>query len=307
MNRSLSWGALALVGLSAAIAQQQPQERPQEVPQDPRAAEFFAMVKRHVQDPRRDPAPGAIERRDDLVAGKRADGSPLLVDLSLPTSAKASGLRPVVLLLHGGLPDEVPIRPSDWQAYRDWGAILADAGFATVMFDHGLGYPKRRLEVASAEITTVLDWVAKSETAYELAADRVHVVSFSAGGLLFPELARRGRIASFVLFYPLLGIPASGPDAQAMTVEEQAPMAFASGLRALTAKRTPLLVFRAGADAVPGLLSILDASVPQALASDLDIELINVPGAPHGFDMTSDPQLVAPRVTRAIEFLRPRR
>jgi hypothetical protein len=44
--------------------------------------------------------------------------------------------------------------------------------------------------------------------------------------------------------------------------------------------------------------------VPQALASDLDFELINVHGAPHGFDMTSDPKLVAPLVTRAIEFLK---
>jgi acetyl esterase/lipase len=247
MNRRFSWSALALLALSPAIAQEAPLERSQ----DPRAAEFFAMVKRHVQDPRREPAPGAIERREDLVTGKRSDGSPLHIDLALPASRGSAGPRPVVLLLHGGLPDEIPIRPSDWQAYRDWGAILADAGFATVMFDHSLGFPKRRLEVASAEITTVLDWVASNATELRLSTDRVHAVSFSAGGLLLPELARGGRFASFVLFYPLLGVPTGGPDAQAMSVEERAPLAFASGLRALTAKRRPLLILRAGADAVP--------------------------------------------------------
>ena len=81
-------------------------------------------------------------------------------------------------------------------------------------------------------------------------------------------------------------------------------MAFGNALDALAKRRTPLLVFRAGADAIPGLLPVLDAAVTQALARDLEFELVDVPGAPHSFDMTSTPAVMESLVTRTIEFLR---
>jgi acetyl esterase/lipase len=276
-----------------------------EAPQDPRVAEFFQLVKRHVQDPRRD---REVTRRDDLVAGSRLDGSPLQVDLTLPRASAAGGqtVRPVVVLLHGGLPDEAPIRPSDWQGYRDWSAILADAGFAVVMFDHRLGYPERRLKEAAAEVAQVLDWIERNAATSGLDPQRIHVLSFSAGGLLVPELARSGRVAGFVLYYPLLGVAPGGPDFQATPNQAKEAMALAGVLDALHRRSTPILIVRAGADAVPGLLPLLDAALAEALRRDLDLELVNVAGVPHGFELTSESAVVTLWIDRTIDFLRRR-
>jgi hypothetical protein len=47
----------------------------------------------------------------------------------------------------------------------------------------------------------------------------------------------------------------------------------------------PLLVVRAGGDATPSLNASIDAFVASALARDLPLTLLNLPGAPHSFDL----------------------
>lgn len=57
----------------------------------------------------------------------------------------------------------------------------------------------------------------------------------------------------------------------------------------------PLLVVRAGGDEMPGLLATIDRFVAQH-----EVELIDVPGAPHAFDLIEDrPEVIA----RVLAFL----
>lgn len=261
------------------------------------AEEFMAMVQRplmHAVHPER------VDVRAALPVGKRKDGSALTVDLYLPKQP-ATQTRPIALLLHGGLPDVAPIRPSEWRMYRDWGVALAQAGVVTVMLNHRLGYPQRRIDEAMTEIEQVMSWLQKSSAEYRADPRQLTAISFSAGGLLVPELARRyppDAIRGYAMFYPLLGIQAD----EANPPDVAARLRFQDALPLLAERHTPLLIFRSGADEVPGLLALLDDSIAATLKADAALELFNLPKAPHAFDSLVDDERTRHAIGRAIQF-----
>jgi len=255
--------------------------------------QFVAMTRRPLQY---DLEPERVDVRRDVAVGKRADGSPLTIDLYLPiTGAKP---RPVVLLLHGGIPDFIPIRPTQWQMYQDWGTVLAQSGIAAVMFNHRLGYPQRRIDEAMNEITQVTQWLDKSAATHRLDTAQITAAAFSAGGLVMPELVRRNeRIRRYVLYYPLLG----SENNPAENADVRAKLRFIDVLPLLVKRDTPILIFRSGADEVPGLLPMLDAAVAEALKQDARLELVNLPKAPHAFDSLIDDPATRRAIQRTIE------
>ena len=155
-------------------------------------------------------------------------GSGLRLDAYAPPR---SGRYPVVVLLHGGVPDDVPVRPKDWGLYRSWGKLLAASGFATVIPNQRISFPDPRL-------------VRQSEP------HRQH---------LSP--------AQLDQFSPLVQMERSGP------------------------RMAPVFVARAGNDEVPTLRSALDQFVSSALAHDAPLQLVNVPGIEHGFEIDDDPRV----------------
>ncbi len=242
-----------------------------------RLASFLALTRLPLQHPLRT----ARVERTTATIGARADGSPFLVDITRPVASSDRAPLPVVLLVHGGLTDDAPIRPRSWQIYRDWGTALAANGVAAVMFDHSLGSPRRRLDLS------------------------VRAMGFSAAGLLAPELLRDERpvpISRLALVYPLTGI---APDAGAPTTDDALAARMDLGREAnrLARRRTPLLLIRAGSDAIPGLLPLLDRNVSALLAADARVELLNVPGEPHSFDMLHDTPDVHDAIERALRFV----
>src|SRR5687767_8411709 len=94
--------------------------------------------------------------RETFDVGQRADGSPLLVDVATPTT---EGPWPVALLVHGPVPDAMGVTMRTAPMYRDWAAVLAASGVASVMFDHNLGWPELRLDQALGETEQVLAWL----------------------------------------------------------------------------------------------------------------------------------------------------
>jgi acetyl esterase/lipase len=270
---------------------------------DPRVAEYFAMVKRHVRYPIRE---HEIVVHRDMAAGRRSDGTTLTLDLSLPRRASPRAI-PVVLMVHGGIPDEAPIRPTQWQMYQDWGAILAQAGIAGVMFNHRLGAPQHRLTEATTEVQTVLRWVEDHAAEYGFTKNQVCLMTFSAGALLVPEILRKDServIRSVVMFYPLLGDPSGQESAKVDSSEVQSQLQFQGVLDLLARNSTPVLLLRAGHDQVPGLLDLLDQDVSAALKADVNLSLVNVPGVPHAFDSLVDGERTREAVSRALAFVR---
>lgn len=292
MVRRLAFAVLILfAGVPAPAAAQT---------RSPQAEEFLAMVKRPLRYPVR---PDRAELQSDLRIGWRADGSDLVVDLYLPKQRGDDRPLPVAILLHGGLPDQVSVQPSDWRMYRDWGALLAQSGIAAVMFDHRLGYPQRRIDEAMAEIGQVMQWLQQSAAARRLDPARITAIAFSAGGLLIPELARRydgTRIRGYVLYYPLLGVDVD----QANDAATAAKLDFVAATPELAKRGTPVLIFRSGADEIPGLSGRLDAAVAATLKADVRLELVNQPGAPHAFDSLTDDAHTRAAIARSLEFAR---
>jgi acetyl esterase/lipase len=286
--------AATVLAASSAIAQPQASD-------SARLANFLVITRKQLQHPLRT----TTVDRTTMTIGKRADGSPFLVDVTRPASSGRTPL-PVVILVHGGLSDDAPVRPRSWQVYKDWGTVLAASGVVAVMFDHSLGSPKRRLDLALGEIDIVLRWIASDGARLGMQADSVQAMGFSAAGLLAPELLRDERpipISRMALFYPLTGIaPTTGTPLHEDVVA--ARMDLGSAAQKFAKRRTPLLLIRAGSDMQPGLLSLLDKSVSVLLSADVRLEIINVPGEPHGFDLEHDTPAVRAVIERALQFVR---
>jgi acetyl esterase/lipase len=254
---------------------------------DAQAARFLEATRATLKHPGRT----AAVQRLELEVGKRADGSQLLIDLTLPEKPAKGRTLPVAVLFHGGLPDVIPIRARQWQIYRDWGAMLAGAGAAVVMFDHTLGAPRARLDQAMTETDAVLRWLTQNAAQRGFDTERISAVTFSAGGLLVPALlepARAARFAQVIMFYPLLGVSGANPAAATMDQPLIDRLSTKSAAARIAARGTPLLIFRAGSDEIPGLLSVLDEAVVALLAADARVELANLPRAPHSFDMFTE-------------------
>jgi len=79
---------------------------------------------------------------------------------------------PVVLLIHGGVGADVPVRPKDWGIYRSWGRLLAASGYVAIAFNHRLGFPDPMLAEADQDLTAMLETVystaSKGSTEYGL-------------------------------------------------------------------------------------------------------------------------------------------
>ncbi len=266
-----------------------------------RLANFLVITRKPLQHPLRT----AAVKRSTMPIGTYADGSPMLVELTRPATSSRNPL-PVVLLVHGGLSDDAPVRPRAWQVYKDWGTVLAASGVAAVMFDHGLGGPQRRLDRSLSEIDIVLRWLKSDGARLGLAVDSIHVAGFSAAGLLASELLRKDRpmpVSRMLLVYPLTGI---APEAAVSSGADDATAARMNlgANAAFVAKRgAKLLVIRAGADAIVGLLPLLDRNVAALIAADARLELVNVPGEPHGFDAEHDTPDVRAAIDRSLRFI----
>jgi len=299
LTRSTLQG-LAFAAVAAAAPLSACAQTPPSPDQAQQIARYLETTRARLNYPVREEA---VERAAHEV-GRRADGSPIVIDLTLPKGCAGKRV-PVAILLHGGLPDEAPIRPRAWRAYQDWGAALAQNGVAAVMFDHSLGVPRRRLDQALGEIDAVLAWIAREGPKRCLDAERVSALAFSAGGLLMPELLAESRplkLRRAVMFYPSTGVAPGSPSAAVVEPALAERMDLSAAAQRLSRGGAQILVLRAGGDEIPGLLPMLDRSVQALLAADARVEVINLPAAPHGFDyLTKDKDTLA-AVERALAF-----
>lgn len=244
----------------------------------------------------RHPLADAAVRRVTETVGRRADGSPLVLDLSFPPDMGPGG-RPVTLLVHGALPDGMGGTMREHAMYRGWGAALAASGSVGLMLDHSLDWPQLNLDRALAEIDQVLTWVSMEGPGRGIDASRLTAILVSAGGVLAVELlcgARPLPVRGASLFSPLVADPsAAAGTPRRHSLADAAPRIAEGGRR--------LQIFRAGGDA-PGLLQMLDHAVAALLAADADLEVHNLPNAPHCYEVHLDTPQVRAQIDRALQF-----
>jgi acetyl esterase/lipase len=237
-------------------------------------------------------------------------GTPLLADVYLPPGLAPGARRPAVLLLHGGVPDELPYRPKDWGVYRSWGRLLGAAGLVGVAFNQRVATPDPRLPLAAQDLDAMLAWLRQHAEALHVDPDRVCLAAFSAGGPLLASFISRPRpaVRCLVAFYAYLDVRQSEQHRAFMKPAELDAFSPAAQLAAGAARMPPMLVARGGRDEVGSVLASEDRFIAEAIRTNAPVEILNHPAAPHGFDNGPDdgPEAARSRAIlgRTVAFLR---
>jgi len=233
------------------------------------------------------PGMDAVRVEKDLVYDPQAG---LKLDAYAPPRA---GRYPVVLLLHGGVPDEVPVRPKDWGLYRSWGKLLAASGFTTIIPNQRIGFPDPRLVLADQDAAGALAFVG--DHAAKLSADpsRVCLIAFSAGGPLLARFIREHppSVRCLAAMYAFLDVHQWEPYRQHLSPAQREEFSPLVQMERVGPAMPPLFVARAGNDEVPTLRDAMDRFAASALAHDAPLQLVNVPGIEHGFEIDDTPRV----------------
>jgi len=210
------------------------------------------------------PPEAAVEVRAGLVYA-RPEGRELAFDLYLP--AQRTGLVPVVVFLNG--------IGADWlrghAQYVGWGRAVTARGLAGVTMDTREG-------AIEEDLRALLDHLRQERVALGIDPDRAALWSCSANAKAGLPLAQSlDGLAAGVVYY-------------------------GRGDVATFRRDRPLLLVRAGLDSAV-LNRGIDALVARALADNAPVELLNVAGAPHGFDVWLDSDVSRAAIARTLDFL----
>jgi acetyl esterase/lipase len=177
---------------------------------------------------------------------------------------------PLVVFVHGPVPSDAT-RPRDWPVYRGYGAIAAQVGAASAVLD--LDYPDPRSP--SAPEAQLRDLVAAVRAEKQVDQERVVIWAFSGGARLVGRWLEEPPpwIAGVALTYPVV-----------------------PSVRRVIA---PIVVTRVELDQ-PDVQASLDA----LLAGTDRVELIDVPGGRHGFDMLDHNDQSRRAVNAALDSVR---
>jgi len=198
--------------------------------------------------------------------------------------------RPAVVLVHGG-PVAPDARPRDWPGAVGYATLAAASGLVGIVLEHrlhsGEHYPVAADDVAAA--------VQEARALDAVDPDRVGLWFFSGGGPLAVDWMRATPpwLRCLVWTYPVLAPP---PDWDGDIPRFDA-------ISALNACRDlPKLLMRVERE-IPGLVPDQDAFVAAARAHEASLEVVDVPGAVHGFeghDDAGDPARTA--ILRAMSW-----
>ncbi|MFJ8668777.1 alpha/beta fold hydrolase [Streptomyces sp. NPDC093600] len=208
------------------------------------------------------------------------------LDLYLPDADEP---RPAVVFVHGGpVPLGVEPTPRDWPGFVGYGTYAAGRGAVGVTLDHGLhdlgGYPRAADDLAAA--------VEHVRADPRVDAERVALWFFSAGGLLSADwlAAPPPWLRCVAATYPVLApLPQWGHSASRFHPAAAVPAAGA----------LPLVVTRVERER-PEIAATVEEFLTAAAECDARVEVIDVPGAHHGFETIDHTDPARRAVDRAM-------
>jgi acetyl esterase/lipase len=209
------------------------------------------------------------------------------VDLYLPEGGQPG---PAIVFVHGGpIPAEARPTPRDWPAYVGYGRYAASQGAVGVTVDHrlhGLGdYPRAAADVAAAVE------VARADPRVD--AQRVALWFFSGGGLLSADwlAAPPAWLRCVAVTYPLLAPLPNWRDVDARF----RPITAVAG-----AGRLPIVLTRPELER-PEVAATVAEFLTAAGESGAAVEVIDVPGAHHGFETIDHTEPARRAVRSAVQ------
>jgi dienelactone hydrolase len=217
------------------------------------------------------------------VVYKRDAGAELAMNVYAPANLSGGARAPAVLFVHGGpiAADFMP--PTQWGVFVSYGELAAASGLVGVTLNHRL-FALTDYERAQTDVAAAIDYVRSHAAELNVDADRIALWYFSGGGPLMTPMVRDrpGHVRCLIAFYAYL---------QAAKSEVRTRGA---GL--------PIFIARAGLDQ-PLINEALDSFVPEALAGNALLDVMNHPAGRHGFDILDDDDRSREIIARAVAFV----
>lgn len=207
------------------------------------------------------------------------------IDLYLPDTTPA----PAVLMVHGGpLRPDLPSRPRAWTAYQGYGALLARAGLVAGMFEHGF-VDEDSIGLAGTHIRGAADALLADP---RVDPERFGIWFFSAGGIFMGSVLAdppAWHLAAVAGTYAAV----ADPDLDGSDLPQATATAGLSDL--------PLLLVRPEHD-FDRIVSATDELLERCSAAGRAVDVIDVPGAHHGFETVDDTDASRDGVRRSIDW-----
>jgi acetyl esterase/lipase len=237
---------------------------------------------------------------DDVVVQQNlkytdVDDPMVRMDVYTPAASPSNERRPIVVLIHGGVPASLPVK--DMGAYRSWGRLIAAHGMVAVTFTHRLRWPLAQIEQAESDVRAAIEYARANAGKFNADEDRICVAAWSAGGPLLAVALQEERqyIRCALAIYPLVDLEGN----EGKNIER---FALATYVRKPTF--VPFFLARAGRDSFPTLNERLDRLVAAALAANAPLTLMNHPSGVHGFDVENDDERSREIIRAAVAFMR---
>ncbi|MDD2620220.1 MAG: DUF3795 domain-containing protein [Syntrophomonadaceae bacterium] len=244
-----------------------------------------------------------VKSQNDMVYSMREDGE-LLFDLYFPPDHQPGQKHPVVVLVHG----ESPLTNlKDSGPFISAGRIIGASGLAAATFNHRSMLQGLEIKDVVEDIENLLTFLVDHADQYGLDKNRIAIWSYSAGspfGLYAGIHNTPAYIKCMVAYYgfcdfaalsKLLNLPVK-PE----TAEQYSPVNL---LNQNPDKIAPMLIARAGADPLPGILDSQDHFISTAFANNLQIDVYNHPAGVHAFDLYNDEPRTHEIIEKTLEFL----
>ncbi len=246
-------------------------------------------------------------RRD--LTYKTVGGLELKADVYYPFDVREGDARPAVIFIHGEAPPEILKNAKDWGQYVSWGQLAAASGLIAVTFNHRSSEWFSKLPEVASDVDDLLAYVRRNAAELGIDRERLGVWTCSGGtpvGLRAAIRASATGVRCMGVYYgrtnlELLRETDNAPDAPEEVLREFSPEHHF--LQADPASLAPLLIARAGKEALPGVNESIDRFVRLALAHNAAIEVINHPDGEHGFDFRNDDARSREIIRRTLAFM----
>ena len=188
-------------------------------------------------------------------------------------TADTKDQRPAVIFIHGGpVPEGQTPSPRHWPTFIGYSDLAASTGLVGVTFDHRL-YDMERYPDSAQDIAEVVEKVRRAP---QVDPDRIALWFFSAGGPLAADWLREtpSWLRAVVWSYPVLAPPCDWPgDVERFDCRQ-----------AITgAPELPKLMLRVGEE-YSSFADTQNAVIEATGNFESALEVIDVPGAVHGFE-----------------------
>jgi hypothetical protein len=248
--------------------------------------------------------PGMDEVRVRRDIEYKSDGSgPLTLDLYSPPGGDPSSLRPGVLSVAGypdpGMERILGCRTKEMGAFSSWGRLIAASGLIAV------NYANRE---PATDIRSVLRHLRENGTALGIDSQRIGLLAVSGHAPLALAALIDGKAEVTLRCAALICPFLLDLDGFTAVADAARTFRFANPASGKTVDDLPrgaaLFIARAGLDQTPGLNETLDRFVTKALGRNLPLTLMNLPEAPHAFDVMHDHEASREVIRATLGFLR---